>query len=186
MKNGTKDRMLISLFRFKFFMTVVLLLLTMLLVACVYNVGRDTIDRSTVKNFDLKSYMGRWYEIARFDHRFERGMTDVTATYTLQSNGLVEVVNEGMRGDNMHRAIGRAKTTKRSGCLRVSFFWIFYSDYNVLEMGEKGEWALVGSRSPQYLWILSRTPTLPDATVDYIVGQAAKRGYNVKNLIFDR
>jgi lipocalin len=53
-------------------------------------------------------------------------------------------------------------------------------------MGEKGEWALVGSRSPQYLWILSRTPTLPDATVDYIVEQAAKRGYNVKNLIFDR
>ena len=85
MKNGTKDRVLISLFRFKFFMTVVLLLLTMLLVACVYNAGRDTIDRSTVKNFDLKSYMGRWYEIARFDHRFERGMTDVTATYTLQN-----------------------------------------------------------------------------------------------------
>ena len=57
---------------------------------------------------------------------------------------------------------------------------------DLLEMGEQGEWALVGSRSPQYLWILSRTPTLPDATVDYIVGQAAKRGYNVKNLIFDR
>ena len=99
---------------------------------------------------------------------------------------VAEVVNEGMRGGKPHRAVGRAKTTNKSGCLRVSFFWIFYSDYNVLEMGEKGEWALVGSRSPQYLWILSRTPTLPDATVDYIVEQAAKRGYNVKNLIFDR
>ena len=186
MKNGMKSGMLISRFRFKFSMTVVLLLIIMLLAACVYNAGRDTIDRSTVANFNLKSFMGRWYEIARFDHRFERGMTDVVASYTLQSDGRVEVVNEGMRDGKLHRAVGRAKTTKKSGCLRVSFFWIFYSDYNVLEMGEKGEWALVGSRSPQYLWILSRTPTLPDETLNYIVGQATKRGYNVNNLIFDR
>ena len=186
MKNGTNERPTISRVLFKFRMTIVLILLMMLLAACVYNAGRDMLDRTTVENFNLKNFMGRWYEIARFDHRFERGMTDVTATYTLQENGMVEVVNEGMRGGKPHRAVGRAKTTNKSGCLRVSFFWIFYSDYNVLEMGEKGEWALVGSRSPQYLWILSRTPTLPDATVDYIVGQAAKRGYNVKNLIFDR
>lgn len=186
MKNGTKEGMLISLFRFKFFMTVVLLLLMMLLAACVYNAGRDSIDRSTVANFNLNNFMGRWYEIARFDHRFERGMTDVTADYTLQKDGMVEVVNEGMRGGKLHRSVGRAKTTSHSGQLKVSFFWIFYSDYNILEMGEHGEWALIGGRSPQYLWILSRTPTLPDSTVDYIVSQAAKRGYNVNELIFDR
>ena len=113
-------------------------------------------------------------------------MKDVTADYTLLPDGSVEVVNEGVRDGKLHRTVGHAKTTAQSGHLRVSFFWKFYSDYNVLEMGEQGEWALVGSHSPQYLWILSRTPTLPDQTVDYIVAQAAKRGYNVKNLIFDR
>ena len=184
MKNGTKDGVLIHLFRFKIFMTVVLLLLTMLLVACVYNAGRDTIDRSTVKNFDLKSYMGRWYEIARFDHRFERGMTDVTATYTLQENGMVEVVNEGMRGENMHRAVGRAKTTNKSGCLRVSFFWIFYSDYNILALDEDYEWALVGSKSPKYLWILSRTRALDSATKREICDIAERRGYDTRKLIW--
>ncbi len=186
MKNDKKGRLIFSLFRFKFRMTVVLLLLMMLLAACVYNAGRDTIDRSTVANFNLKKFMGRWYEIARFDHRFERGMTDVTADYTLLNNGMVEVVNEGMRSGKLHRSEGRAKTTAQSGRLRVSFFWIFYSDYNILEMGEQGEWALVGSRSPQYLWILSRTPELPDSTVNYILSQATRRGYNVENLIFDR
>ena len=177
MKNGTKESVLLSLFRFKFRMTVVLLLLMMLLAACVYNAGRDSLDRSTVANFNLDNFMGRWYEIARFDHRFERGMEDVTAVYTLQPDGMVEVVNEGLRAGKLHRSVGKAKTTLQSGRLRVSFFWIFYSDYNILEMGRQGDWALVGSRSPQYLWILSRAPTLPDATVCNIVGQAAKRGY---------
>ena len=186
MKNGTKESVLLSLFRFKFRMTVVLLLLMMLLAACVYNAGRDSLDRSTVANFNLDNFMGRWYEIARFDHRFERGMEDVTAVYTLQPDGMVEVVNEGLRAGKLHRSVGKAKTTLQSGRLRVSFFWIFYSDYNILEMGRQGDWALVGSRSPQYLWILSRTPTLPDETVNYIVGQATKRGYNVDKLIFDR
>lgn len=186
MKNGTKESVLLSLFRFKFRMTIVLLLLMMLLAACVYNAGRDSLDRSTVANFNLDNFMGRWYEIARFDHRFERGMEDVTAVYTLQPDGMVEVVNEGLRAGKLHRSVGKAKTTLQSGRLRVSFFWIFYSDYNILEMGRQGDWALVGSRSPQYLWILSRTPTLPDETVSYIVGQAAKRGYNVDKLIFDR
>ena len=186
MKNDMKEELILSLFRFKFRMTAVLLLLMMLLAACVYNAGRDSIDRSTVKNFSLDSLMGRWYEIARFDHNFERGMREVTADYRLQEDGMVEVINTGLRGDEVRQSIGRAKTTAEPGRLRVSFFWIFYSDYNILEMGRQGEWALVGSRSPQYLWILSRTPTLPDETVSYIVGQAAKRGYNVDKLIFDR
>ena len=106
MKNGTKESVLLSLFRFKFRMTVVLLLLMMLLAACVYNAGRDSLDRSTVANFNLDNFMGRWYEIARFDHRFERGMEDVTAVYTLQPDGMVEVVNEGLRAGKVHRSVG--------------------------------------------------------------------------------
>lgn len=181
-----KDELILSLFRFKFRMTVVLLLLMMLLAACVYNAGRDSIDRSTVADFHLDSLMGRWYEIARFDHNFERGMREVTADYRLQDNGMLEVINRGMRGDEVRESVGRAKTTSQPGRLRVSFFWIFYSDYNILDMGERGDWVLIGSRSPRYLWILSRTPTLPDATIDHIIDLAEKRGYNTENLIFDR
>ena len=152
------------------------------------NAQPRSINRTTVGAIDLRRYMGRWYEIARFDHSFERNMEYCEAFYAEQDDGMIMVTNTGVNAESDKRktSYGKAKAGKSPGQLRVSFFWIFYSDYNVLEMGEKGEWALVGSRSPQYLWILSRTPTLPDATVDYIVGQAAERGYSVKNLIFDR
>lgn len=170
---------------FRFQMTIVLLLLLMFLAACVYHAGRDGVNRSTLSSFDLKKFMGRWYEVARFDHRFERGMHNVTADYRLLDDGSVEVVNRGERGGETHQAVGRAKATDHPGRLRVSFFWIFYSDYNILEMDEGGEWVLIGSRSPQFLWILSRTPSLAGDTVDRIVELADRRGYNTDNLIFD-
>ena len=183
MKNDMKR--VVYFLRKVFQMTIVLLMLLMLVAAGVYQAGRDIIDRRTVSDFDLQSFMGRWYEIARFDHSFERGLSDVTADYALGEDGMVEVINTGMRGGVERRAVGRAKTTKQTGQLRVSFFWIFYSDYNILEMGEQGEWALVGSRSPQYLWILSRTPSLPKDTLDQIMQRAERRGYNTEKLIID-
>ena len=164
----------------------ILLMATLLLSALECGAQKFDIDRTTIKNFDLKRYMGRWYEIARFDHTFERGLRSVTADYRLQGDGRIEVINTGMRGERQQQAIGKAKTTSQPGRLRVSFFWIFYSDYNILDMGPKGEWALIGSRSPRYLWILSRTPSLPDATIDHIVDIAERRGYNTSNLIFDK
>lgn len=169
---------------FNLTMSHVLLLLILLLSACVYGAGRDSINRSTVKNFDLERFMGRWYEIARFDHSFERGMQGVTANYSLQNDGTVLVVNSGLRGGKPTEAVGRAKTTSQVGRLRVSFFWIFYSDYNILEMDKDGQWVLVGSRSPQYLWILARTPKLSDDVMNQIINLAEQRGYNTDNLIF--
>ena len=153
-------------------LSAVLLLSLLLLSLCVYGAGRKRIDSSSVKHFDLKSYMGRWYELARFDHSFERGMTNVMTDYRLLDDGTVEVINIGMR-----------EPTDKVGLLRVSFFWIFYSDYNIMEMAQDGSWVLVGSRSPNYLWILSRTPTLPDSTMQHIIELARKRGYEVENLI---
>jgi apolipoprotein D and lipocalin family protein len=111
-------------------------------------------------------------------------MEYVTATYTLLPDNTVEVKNRGMRGDEEHISIGHAKTTSEPGQLRVSFFWKFYSDYNIMAVGEKGEWMLIGSSSPKYLWILSRTPTLPQKQLEYIIALAAQRGYNVNKLIF--
>ncbi len=88
------------------------------------------------------------------------------------------------RGGEQHTARGRAKATDTPGQLRVSFFWIFYSDYNVLAMGDNGGWALVGSRSPKYLWILSRTPHLEQSVLDTILATAAVRGYDISKLIY--
>lgn len=165
-------------------MLIGLALLFMLITACGYGAGRDNINRRTISSLDLKSIMGTWYEIARFDHRFERGMDQVTATYTLLSDGGVEVKNRGVRNGEEHISIGHAKTTDNPGQLRVSFFWKFYSDYNILAMASDGSWLIVGSRSPKYLWILSRTPSLPEKTLEYVVALAAQRGYNTKKLIY--
>ena len=165
-----------------------LLLLTILFTLCALTgrcAMRGEIDRSVVKSLDLNNYMGLWYEVARFDHSFERGMSNVTAEYTLQSDGMVRVVNRGVRDGKPQEAIGKAKTTPEAGRLRVSFFMFFYSDYNIMEMAENGEWVLVGSRSPKYLWILSRTPKMSQAVISHILQLARERGYDTSELIFD-
>lgn len=141
------------------------------------------VDSTPVAEFDLDRYLGTWYEIARYDHRFERGMQQVRAEYMLESPGHIRVVNSGVDADgNPREAIGKAHPGKRPGQLRVSFFWIFYADYNILALGERYEWALVGSRSPKYLWILSRTPTLPRTELEAILSRAAARGYDTTRL----
>ena len=165
-----------------------LLLLTILFVLCAVTgrcAMRGEIDRSVIKSLDLNNYMGRWYEVARFDHSFERGMSNVTAEYTLQPDGMVRVINRGVRDGKPQEAIGKAKTTAEAGRLRVSFFMFFYSDYNILAMGDNGEWALVGSRSPKYLWILSRKPKMSQEVINHILQLARERGYDTSELIFD-
>lgn len=164
---------------------MLMLSLVLLVAAYAYSSNRKDIDRSTVTNVNLKDFMGRWYEIARLDHRFERGMTDVTATYTLLDNGKIEVVNRGFRDGKPTEAIGKAKTTDIPGQLRVSFFWEFYSDYNILAMGKDGEWVLIGSKSPKYLWILARTQHLENSTLNYVIKLAQARGYDTDKLIID-
>lgn len=149
----------------------------------------NTIDKSTIKEFNLKRYLGKWYEIARFNHRFERGLEGVTAEYSLRTDGKIKVLNCGhkqsLNGPQKCTA-GKARLPKdgQSGKLEVSFFWIFYSDYNILELGEDYEWSLVGSSTDKYLWILSRTPQLPADTLTYILGKARQRGYDTNKLMF--
>lgn len=161
-----------------------LAILSVIVTACTVGARSAAVDSTPTSDFSLKDFMGRWYEIARFDHSFERDMEYVTADYVLQDDGTVEVINSGMRGGEAHTARGRAKTTDTPGRLRASFFWIFYSDYNVLAMGDNGGWALVGSRSPKYLWILSRTPHLEQGVLDSILAKAASRGYDTSKLIY--
>lgn len=162
-----------------------LLALAMLIFALTaYAESRKQLNTTTVTNLDLQKFMGRWYEIARLDNRFERGMTDVVAEYTLLDDGTIRIVNSGMRDGKYHQTVGRGKLSSEVGRLRVSFFMFFYSDYNILEMAQDGQWVLVGGNSPKYLWILSREKQLPADVINHIIGLARGRGYDTNALIF--
>ena len=144
-------------------------------------------DSSPVSEFDLSRYLGKWYEIARFDHSFERGMDNVTAEYVLRDDGLIDVINSGWRDGKYKVADGKAKQPDPSndpGHLAVSFFLFFYSDYNVLMIDHAYQVALVGSKSTKYLWILSRTPEVSDKVMDAFLEEASLRGYNIDDLIW--
>ncbi len=146
--------------------------------------AQTTIDNTTVREFDLDRYMGTWYEVARFDNRYERNLREVTAEYTRNDENMVSIINRGFNTEDLEwqEAYGKGETTDILGQLKVSFFLFFSSDYNVMDLGAEYEWALVGSKSHKYLWILSRTPSLPADTLNHIIGLAQKRGYNIEEL----
>lgn len=144
---------------------------------------KRTVDNSAVKSFDLSRYLGEWYEIARFDHRFERGMEQTKASYTVRKDGKVDVLNTGMKDGRQFRARGVARQTDTPSLLRVSFWRPFYSDYRVMMIDDDYQYALVGSGSDKYLWILSRTPHISDETLAKIIAEAQRRGYDTDKLI---
>jgi lipocalin len=164
-------------------------LITVVLIAGnkIYNGGKEPME--TVKDVDLKRYMGVWYEIARFDHRFERNLVGVTATYTLFENGKINVLNQGFLNTldgKLKQATAKAKIPdiNQPGKLKVYFVWLFGADYFILELDKENySYALVGSSSPKYLWILSRTPKMDDASYNMLIKKAEERGYAVNDLI---
>lgn len=144
-------------------------------------------DHTTISRLDIGRYMGLWYEIARYENRFERGIENATAHYALQPDGTIQVENSGYKKEVLKRAIGRAKQPDKQqpGKLKVSFFYNFYSDYYILELDEKDyNYALIGSSSDNYLWILARTPQLPEETLNEILRKALARRYDTSKLIF--
>ena len=143
-----------------------------------------TVDNSTINTLNIDRYAGKWYEIARLDHRFERGMEQCTAIYTIQPNGSLQIVNQGLKDGKWKVTEGKGKTTEAPGLLRVSFFGPFYSDYRVMMLAPDYSYALVGGGNNDMLWILSRTPTLKKATLDNITREARKRGYDTSKLIW--
>lgn len=144
----------------------------------------------TVEKLELEKFLGTWYEIARFDHSFERGMQGVTATYSMREDGKIKVLNQGYKGSldgPLKQAIGKAKipNAQEAGKLKVSFFWIFYGDYFVLELDDINyQWAVIGSSSEKYLWILSRTPQLEESVQQDLLEKIQKRSYPLENLIW--
>jgi apolipoprotein D and lipocalin family protein len=144
-------------------------------------------NNETVKKLDLQKFLGKWYEIARYDHRFERGLNDVTAEYSLREDGKIAVVNSGIDFNGKRRvAIGKAKKTVFPGLLRVSFFWIFYSDYRIMELGDDYDWALISAgKSDKFLWILSRSSSLSKSLLERILEKAKGRGFNTEKLLIN-
>jgi apolipoprotein D and lipocalin family protein len=144
-------------------------------------------EQKTVALVDAKRYMGTWYEIARFPQKFEKDLVGVTATYTLMPDGKVGVLNSGYKGGldgEFKTAKGKAKVvdTTTNAKLKVTFFWPFYADYWILELGDNYEYAMIGGPSTKYLWILSRTSQMDEKVYGSLVQKAKDRGYDISKL----
>jgi len=141
-----------------------------------------------VTGFDADKYMGHWYEIARLDHSFERGLSGVTADYRKLSDGRIEVINRGFdaKKDKWKEAKGVARFQGKAdvGSLEVSFFRPFYGAYNVLVLDPQYRYAMVAGPNRNYLWILARDRQLDPATQATLVGRAKSFGFATDKLIY--
>jgi apolipoprotein D and lipocalin family protein len=140
-----------------------------------------------INNFNVEKYQGKWYEIARLDHSFERGLNNVSAEYTIKENGDVQVINRGYHSEDNEwsEAEGVAKFVDRtnSGHLKVSFFGPFYGSYIIFYLDENYQHAFVSGPDTSYLWFLSRTATPPKSVVNDFMKQATALGFNVDDII---
>ncbi len=143
---------------------------------------------TAIKNFNAKKYLGKWYEIARFDYRFERNMDNVTATYSENPDGSIRVENRGYNyvKKEWKEAIGEAKfvNDRTEARLKVSFFKPIWSGYNVIDIDDDYQYALVAGNNLKYIWILSRTPEIPESIKQRFIQKAKNIGYNTDELIW--
>jgi apolipoprotein D and lipocalin family protein len=141
-----------------------------------------------VKPFDSNKYLGKWYEIARLDFKFERDLNNTTANYSLNEDGSIKVVNRGFNyiTNEQKEAVGKAKFVgpRDEGKLKVSFFGPFYSGYNVIALDPEYMYALIAGKNLKYLWILSRETTIPENIKQEYLKKAQDLGYNTSELIW--
>ena len=150
----------------------------------------STIPKGTsaIQDFDKQKYLGKWYEIARMDFRFERNLNNVTATYTLNNDGSISVENRGFDyiQKKWKEAIGKAKFVGSTnvGMLKVSFFGPFYSGYNIIAIDSDYKYALILGKNLDYLWILSRETTIPEEIKSKYLKMADDLGCKTSSLIW--
>ena len=139
----------------------------------------------TVEKVDINSYLGTWYEIARYEHFFEKGCSDARATYSLKDDGNINVLNECIKEGKLSSANGVAYATDASNSkLKVSFFRPFYGNYWILMLGEDYEYALIGDPSREYLWILSRRNSISSELRSTILNKLPELGYTQDKLFW--
>lgn len=145
-------------------------------------------DIQPVKSFQAERYLGTWYEIARLDHSFERGLQQITAQYSMREDGGIKVINRGFKEaqQEWNEAEGKAYFVEdeQTGYLKVSFFGPFYGAYIVFDLGEDYEYSLVTSTSKSYLWLLSRTPNLDKDKQQRLIQRMTELGFATDELIF--
>ncbi|MBN1364681.1 MAG: lipocalin family protein [Syntrophaceae bacterium] len=144
-----------------------------------------------VDDFNIERYLGKWYEIARLDHSFERGLTSVSAEYSLRPDGGLRVINRGYsKKEGKWKEIegkGYFVRSKDQGFLKVSFFGPFYGSYVVFDLDKANySYALVCGPDKSYLWILARSPQMDDKLKRHLVDKAAALGFATDKLIFIR
>lgn len=163
----------------------IVLLCSLMLAACSYTPP----DIQPVTGFKVDQYLGTWYEIARLDHSFERGLEKVTANYSLREDGGLKVINRGFdpAKQEWKEAVGKAYFVDRSdiGKLKVSFFGPFYGGYNIIELDQPYyNYVMICGPDRSYLWILSRTPQLPYPIKAQLIAKAKELGFDTDQLIY--
>lgn len=158
--------------------------IVLLFISCVH-IPQGAV---AVKNFDSQKYLGKWYEIARLDFKWEKGLDNTTAQYSLNDDGSIKVDNQGYDyvKKEWKQSIGKAKllTDKTEGRLKVAFFKPFYSGYNILALDVDYKYALVVGNNLDYMWILSREKTIPEDVKQQYLKIAQNLGYQTENLIW--
>ena len=161
-----------------------MILLTLVSFGCATNTPSGV---KVIQNFEVDRYLGTWYEIARLDHSFERGMSNVTAQYSFNDDGTIRVLNTGFKDatNKWDSAEGKAKFKgkKNEGSLKVSFFGPFYGGYHIIELSKDYEYVMIAGPSKNYLWILSRDPKLDETTYNRLVEKAKNLGFPTHELI---
>lgn len=138
-----------------------------------------------VPHVDLSRYLGKWFEVAHLPFKFENGCSEITATYSLNKDGGVSVLNACRKNGKVKVAKGKAKEVdKVSGAkLKVTFFWPFYGDYWIINLGSQYDYSVVGTPNRRYLWILSRTPQMDDKLYMQLTEFAKAKGFDAQSLI---
>ena len=167
--------------------SLVVFMLMVLAGGIVFCKSKST-ELKPVQSFNAQRYMGKWYEIARFDFKFEKDMSKVTADYSLNDNGTIKVVNSGYDDakGKWKEKIGKAKFAGANdeGALKVSFFGPFYSAYTIIALDEDYSYALVAGANNKLMWILSRTPGMPDYLKEKYLKIAQDAGYDTTELVW--
>lgn len=141
-----------------------------------------------VENFQLDRYLGKWHEIARLDHSFERGLSKVSAEYILLNDNSVQVINQGYNDSKSEwkkaKGIAYFVENKEKAFLKVSFFRPFYGSYIVIDLDNDYKYSMVCGPNKNYLWILSRTPKMDEVIKAKLIDKAKQLGFETDKLIF--
>jgi apolipoprotein D and lipocalin family protein len=159
-----------------------ILLILFAVASCSFGVKTNN---KAVSNFKIDKYLGKWYEIARYDHSFEKGCKDVSANYSKRDDGKIKVVNRCIKNgkEKVANAVAKFEGDENVAHLKVSFFWPFYGNYKVIYLDEKYQYAIIDGGTYDYFWILSRKKKIAPSVLNDLIRKAQNFGYDLNKMI---